>query len=119
MSTISESRIASGTRLPLILSYIVVATGGLIMVAPFVWMILTSLTEESKVFSYPPTFWPNPFVLSNYQRLFHDAPVARYGLNSTIIAVVTTIGVVTSCSMGAFSLARLLYPGRAVWFSML
>jgi multiple sugar transport system permease protein len=119
MSTISESRIASGNRLPLIASYIVVVTGGLIMVAPFAWMLLTSLTEESKVFSYPPTFWPNPFVLSNYQRLFHDAPVARYGLNSTIIAVVTTIGVVTSCSMGAFSLARLRYPGRAIWFSII
>jgi len=119
MSTISEARMVSGSKRSLIVAYVVVVTGGLVMVAPFAWMLLTSLTEESKVFSYPPTFWPNPFVLANYQRLFHDAPVARYGLNSTIIAVVTTIGVITSCSMGAFSLARLRYPGRAIWFSII
>ena len=119
MSTASQDRMVSGGRAPLVLAYAVAVAGALVMVAPFAWMVLTSLTDETKIFVYPPSFWPDPFVLSNYARLFRDAPVARYGLNSTIIAVVTTIGVVTSCSMAAFSLARLRFPGRAVWFSVI
>jgi len=109
----------TGSKVPTVIAYLVVVVGSFVMAAPYVWMLLTSFTEEARIFQYPPSFWPNPFVLSNYVDLFRDAPLIRNGLNSTFIAVTTTIGVVVSCSMGAFSLARLRFPGRAFWFAII
>src|SRR5215813_11482106 len=119
MSTISQSRMVRGSRMPTIVAYVVVIAGAIIMAAPYVWMFLTSFTEERRIFQYPSSFWPNPWIFDNYVTLFRKAPLARNGLNSTIIAVLTTVGLVSSCSMGAFSLARLRFPGRNVWFAII
>lgn len=109
----------SGSPAPKIIAYVLVVAGSLVMAAPFAWMILTSFTPEAEIFQYPPHFWPNPWIITNYVKLFTQAPLARNGLNSTIIAVLTTVGVVGSCSMGAFSLARLRFPGRSIWFAII
>jgi multiple sugar transport system permease protein len=119
MSTTSQSHMVTGSKVPTIVAYLVVILGSFVMAAPYIWMLLTSFTEEARIFQYPPSFWPHPFVLSNYADLFRDAPLVRNGLNSTFIAVTTTIGLVSSCSLGAFSLARLRFPGRGIWFALI
>src|SRR5207247_2456635 len=119
MSTTSQGHIVAGSKVPTIVAYLVVILGSFVMAAPYIWMLLTSFTEEARIFRYPPSLWPNPFVLSNYAALFRDAPLVRNGLNSTFIAVTTTIGLVSSCSLGAFSLARLRFPGRDIWFALI
>jgi multiple sugar transport system permease protein len=119
MSTANQGHIVTGSRSPTIVAYSIVALGAIAMAAPFVWMVLTSFTLEARIFSYPPAFWPDPFVMANYEQLFRDAPVVRYALNSTIIAVLTSVGVIASCSLGAFSLARLRFPGRSLWFAII
>lgn len=119
-----------------VVAYTVVILGAIVMAAPFAWMVVTSLAEEPKLFTYPPMFWPDPLILDNYIHLFtgfetdptKDAntssrgaavPVAYYMMNSAIVAVTSTIGVVLSCAMGAFALARLKFPGRKVWFAII
>ncbi len=41
-----------------ILVYILLALGSLLMIAPFIWMVSTSLKEPGAVFTYPPEFIP-------------------------------------------------------------
>jgi len=106
------------------------------MAAPFAWMVLTSLSDEPKLFQYPPQFLPNPIRWQNYVELFFGfevspfqdsqtfsrgeaMPLAYYMLNSVIVSVFSTIGTVLSCAMGAFALARLRFPGRNFWFALI
>ncbi len=119
MSTISETRMVAGSRLPTIIAYAVVVAGGIFTAAPFVWMFLTSFALEAKIFTYPPMIWPDPFTAANYVTLFRDAPVARYLLNSSIVGILSTFGVVASCGLGAFSLARLRFRGSVIWFTII
>ena len=75
MSTSSHARPLALPTAATITAYVVVILGAIAMAAPFVWMVLTSISEESRVFVYPPRFWPDPITFANYGQLFRDAPV--------------------------------------------
>src|SRR4030095_15954157 len=135
-STGAARRLRGPNTLPRIVAYAVVIPGALAMAAPFVWMVFTSLSEEPKLFQFPPQFIPNPIRWQNYVELFFGfevspfqdsqtfsrgeaMPLAYYMGNSVIVAVLSTIGTVLSCAMGAFALARLRFPGRNFWFALI
>ena len=98
------------------LAYIFLAVGAVAMVAPFLWMITTSLKEPGEVFSYQRAWWrdwiPLQFVWQNYIQAWHAVPFARFYLNSLFISVCVTAGQVTTSALAAYAFARLEFPGR-------
>jgi len=83
---------------------------------PYLWTLSTSLKPEQQLFAYPPQLLPQPFTWQNYVALFQNFPFARYLLNSSIITGLSVLGAVVSCSMVAYSFARLRWPGRDIMF---
>ncbi|MDN4475267.1 carbohydrate ABC transporter permease [Demequina sp. SYSU T00192] len=95
---------------------IVLSLGAVIMAAPLVWMVSTSLKTKDGVYSLPPEWIPDPFVWDNYVRVFQDTYVLSGIKNSLIVALsVTIVGTVFS-SLAAFALAKLRLPGKNVIF---
>jgi len=86
------------------------------VILPFIWMISTSLKGVNEVFAYPPTWIPQVLHWENYVEVWQEAPFARYFLNSTIVAVVVTIGQLISCSLAAFAFARMNFKGKNFMF---
>jgi len=98
---------------------IVVTLAAIVMVAPVVWMLSTSLKRESDVLTTDPKWIPSPLTLENYQSLFAKAsefPVVRWFLNSVGIALAVTILVLVVTSMAAFALSRLEFRGKNALF---
>lgn len=95
------------------LSYKVAAAVGLAVIPPFIWMIVTSLKSPTEVFAYPPTWIPGTFEWQNYLEVWKEAPFATYFLNSNIVALVVTLGQLTSCVLAAFSFARMKFRGKS------
>ncbi len=85
-------------------------------IAPFVWMILTSVKDMADIYVYPPQWIPSEFHLDNYSKVFSAAPFARYYLNSAVVAVLVTVGQLITCSMAAYAFARLEFKGRNALF---
>ena len=83
---------------------------------PFIWMVSTSLKPVTQIFTYPPEFIPNPFQWSNYIEATEYIPFFSYLSNTTIITVLSTIGVVLSCPLVAYSFAKLEWKGRNTMF---
>ena len=75
-------------------------------------MLSTSLKGDTQIFVYPPIWIPNPFAWDNYPRALSYIPYLKYFTNTMMIAIFSMIGVVISCSLVAYSLARLRWPGR-------
>jgi multiple sugar transport system permease protein len=90
----------------------------LLFAAPYIWALSSSLKPEGQLFTYPPQFIPHPITFSNYKVLFDDFPFGRWLLNSVIISALYVTGAVTSCSMAAYALARLRWPGRKLMFAL-
>lgn len=91
---------------------LVLVTGILTMLLPFIWMLSASFKQEIKVLSYPPTLWPDPWTLENYQYVFETLGYMRFVLNSLIVVTFTISGHVISGSLVAFGFARMRFPGR-------
>lgn len=86
------------------------------MLAPFIWMISTSLKSAGAVFEYPPTFIPDPPRWDNYRRVFEVLPFARFFLNSLFVAAAVTLLQLVTSSLAAYAFARLRFPGRDALF---
>ncbi|MCI0397450.1 MAG: carbohydrate ABC transporter permease [Chloroflexi bacterium] len=90
----------------------------LVWAAPFVWMVSTSLKPPDQVMTRHIEWLPRTVVLDNYLKVF-EQPVARWMLNSLIVAVVATALGVMLGAMAGYALARLNFPGRGVLFGVL
>jgi multiple sugar transport system permease protein len=86
---------------------------------PLGWVVTASLKSKAEIFAYPPVYIPQNPQWQNYSQLFSDFPFARFILNSLFIATINIIGQVFSCSLVAFSFARLRFPGKNILFIML
>jgi len=85
-------------------------------IIPFIWMVSTSLKPLTQVFTYPPEWIPNPFQWKNYLDAMEYIPFFTYLNNTVIITLVSTLGVVISCPLVAYSFAKLEWKGRNVFF---
>ena len=79
--------------------------GGLIIsllwAAPFVWMVSTSLKHSNEVMTLNIEWLPPHPTLENYIRIFSEYPVLRWGLNSVVVAVISTALSVISGALAA------------------
>lgn len=100
-----------------VLAVTLLLTGGIVMVAPFVWMVSTSLKMPAD--QYSRTLIPPIFTLENYRDIWTIMPLHIMLWNSFKIAVIATFGQLLTCSMGAFIFAVTRFRGRDALFFLL
>ncbi len=99
-----------------ILIYIIILLLSFIFIMPLVWILSTSVKPDDQIFKMPPVLIPQPLTFDHYVRAFTEQPFFRYLLNTLIVVVFFTTGVVISSSLIAFSIARLRWPDRQLIF---
>ena len=69
-----------------ILNTLQLVIAGVIIMAPVVWMVLSSFKPSFEVTAYPPTlmFWPTD---ENYKHLLQTTPFFSYAVNSLIVTI--------------------------------
>ncbi len=99
-----------------IVAYIFLSVGAVAMIAPFLWMVTTSLKEPGSLFSYNEPWWkdwiPTQFVWQNYVQAWKAVPFLRFYLNSLFVSFWVTVAQVITSAMAAYAFARLQFPGR-------
>jgi multiple sugar transport system permease protein len=99
------------------LTYLLVVTGALISMFPFVWTFVSSGKESTELYRIPPTLWPAaPRFVENYQEIWRLVPFGQWFANTAIVTVLALTGSVLSASLVAYSFARFRYPGRSLLF---
>lgn len=83
---------------------------------PLVWMLSTSLKDNSGIFAFPPQWIPQPVRFDNYVTAMTIVPFGRYFWNTTVLTFWAMLGQLLSCSLVAYSFARLRWTGRNVLF---
>jgi multiple sugar transport system permease protein len=81
---------------------------------PFYWMIATSLKHDKEIYGYEATLIPEKPTLANYATVFRETPYMLYLRNSVAVAVGSTILSMIIAVLGAYAIARLDFPGRAL-----
>src|SRR5262245_19120278 len=81
---------------------------------PIYWMVATSLKYDKEIYGYEATLIPQKPTLSNYARVFQETPYLLFLRNSVTVAVGSTLVSIVIACLGAYAIARLNFPGRAL-----
>lgn len=129
------------------LSYILLILVSALFVTPLAWMISLSLKSPNEIASPRQTFLPErlldgktptseqldayltilnlksdppppPGVAAPMQRLEARFDFLLYARNTLLIAALSLIGVLASCSIAAYGFARIRFPGRDLLFAV-
>lgn len=91
----------------------------IVFIAPFVWMISTSVKTGPSSIAIPPQWIPDPIVWSNYPTALGKINFLTALRNTMIYALPSVAGTVASCSLVAYGFARVKWPGRDMVFVVL
>jgi multiple sugar transport system permease protein len=95
---------------------VLIGLGTVTTAAPFVWMVLSSFKAPNEMVTIPIRFLPSTFHWENYVEVMRIIPFHRFYLNSIVVSVCVTAGVVLTASLGAYGFARIPFYGRNVVF---
>jgi ABC-type glycerol-3-phosphate transport system permease component len=101
------------------LRYVVLCAGAVLMVGPFLYLLSTSFKPQALVLEIPPRFLPTHPTTAAYAQAWNSANFSTYFLNSTIVAVASTVISLVLSAMMAFALARFEFVGKRIVFGAL
>ncbi|HYQ03922.1 MAG TPA: carbohydrate ABC transporter permease [Polyangiaceae bacterium] len=101
-----------------------VRRGALCLVAavwlfPYLWMGLTSLKPLAEIVASPTALWPNQPSLEAYREVFRALPLARYFLNTSVMALGIAALQITLALPAGYALAKLRFKGKRWAFGLI
>ena len=88
----------------------------LAMAAPLLWTVLLSLKPNNELLRGTYTALSPPYTLQNYLDIFGHSAVFHWLLNSALVCLGVTLGVLVLASLAGYGFARLRFPGRDLIF---
>lgn len=110
----------TGDRAKRILAHAGIILFGVLMIYPLLWMISSSFKPQELIFSEPGLI-PSEFTLNNFIDGWNALGInfGVFFLNSTLIAVLSVIGNLFSCSLAAYAFARLDFRLKPLLFAIM
>jgi multiple sugar transport system permease protein len=105
------------SRLHTVLITASVILGAAIMLFPFLWTLVTSITPDGTL-AKGPTLWVKDPTLDAYRSLVDSVPIWRIMANSFAIAAVTTLLQLITGAMAAYAFGRMRFRGKNVVFGL-
>ena len=96
-----------------IILLLLLVISGLVFVAPFVWMISTSIKPLNETMQLPPVWIPSSFQWENYTKAIEAMGMFwRYAGNTIYLCLLSTIGATLSSALAAYGFSRIEWKGR-------
>ncbi len=92
-------------RLEKFLLYTVLMLLAMAFLAPFYWVVVSSVKETAELQKIPPTWWPHTFTLAHHARVW-TPKFMRYFVNSFVYAGGTTLLAVFTSSLLGYVLVK-------------
>ncbi|OJX75686.1 MULTISPECIES: carbohydrate ABC transporter permease [unclassified Leifsonia] len=109
----TKERLPWGSPTVYFIAFVVIA----LMVVPIIYIILGGFRTNSQI-TVDPAGFPNPWNVQNYLNVLGGSVFWGQVLNSTIVALVTTIGAVGLGLMASYVLARYQFRGRGALYAL-
>ncbi len=110
-----------------VLIYTAVAALCIFILAPYLWLVISSLSNRVELTTVPLRWIPHTFNFDNYKEIFFGSSAAgsinstlKYGLlNSLIIALSSTFVCLIAGSFAAYAFSRVKFKAKNATFSFL
>lgn len=95
----------------------VLAVLGIIMIAPFIWMLGLSFEKTANItIPFPPRLIPKEFSIFNYEIVLENGHLIRAYLNSGLISVSAVIIAVVSSLLAGYAFSKGTFKGKRLLF---
>lgn len=91
----------------------------LFALAPLAWMVSVSLMPPGEASSFPPPLLPSRVTFANFGTLFASTDMARYLVNSLVLATLATLLSLTFNVSAGYAFAKLRFRGRDRLFRLM
>ncbi len=98
------------------LGYVLLIGIAVSMLYPFFAMVNLSFAEDNTIFTQPSKIFYGNLTLDNYKNVFSQIPLARYFLNSLIVASITTFFTVILSALAGYAFARMNFRFKNALF---
>jgi multiple sugar transport system permease protein len=100
-------------------------------IAPFLWMLSTSLKSDENAMKFPPQLIPSPVAVENYKDVVLGRDASKGGTSSStshfllwtrntlIITGLTVLGTTLSSALVAYGFAKIQFRGRGFLFGLM
>ncbi|ACX63685.1 carbohydrate ABC transporter permease [Paenibacillus sp. Y412MC10] len=92
---------------------------GLLFLAPFAWLLLTTFKTEEEIFVIPIQWIPTEWIWDNYVNAVNMIPFIQYTWNTVVIALMSVAGVVILSPLVAYGFSRIQFKGRNMLFILM
>lgn len=100
------------------LARLLTMAAALFWLAPYAWMVLTSLKPLAEITAAPLTPFPQHPTLAAYREVFSTIPVGRYLLTTTTMAVLIALVQIALALPAGYALAKLRFRGKNAMFGL-
>jgi ABC-type glycerol-3-phosphate transport system permease component len=104
--------------IPRLIVFVILLVGAVIMIAPFAFLLSSSLKIETQVFQVPIQWIPDPPRWMNYYDALTQKPFTLYFSNTMIMVVLNQLAILGTASLCGYALARIDFPCRNFWFGV-
>ncbi|MBQ0901264.1 carbohydrate ABC transporter permease [Micromonospora sp. U21] len=98
--------------------HVVLAVSAVVMVAPFVWQLLTVFKSNREASQMPPTLLPEDPTTGAFATFFGSVPFWAQLTVSVSALVLRVIGQLAVAALAGYAFARLRFPGRKLLFGL-
>ncbi len=106
-------------KLQAFITYFLLISLSIVFIAPFLWLVSTSLKPDTQILVHPPVWIPQPVQWKNYSDGLTAIPFGLYLGNTLFICAISVVGTVFSSSLVAYGLSRIPWRGREILFALL
>jgi multiple sugar transport system permease protein len=99
--------------------YVLLIGGAALTLLPLLWMVSASLMPTGEATTLPPRLLPSVVTFEHYRALFSRLDLARYFLNSVLLASAVTLIALFFNSMAGYAFAKFHFGGRDRIFRIL
>jgi len=103
------------------LKHAVIAAFGFGMIYPVLWLVSSSFKPDALIFR-DVGLWPEQVTLDHYIRGWKGllgVSFGRFFANSGLIAILSVLGNLVTCSLTAYAFARLEFRLKKLWFALM
>jgi len=99
-------------------AFILVIILAALTMLPIWWIFRSSLMTNTELFKWPPSFFPDNWLFSNYKNTLTYFPFWKYLFNTMSIIIPSVIGGTITATMAGYAFARLRFKGKKLIFSL-
>ena len=99
--------------------YAILLVLSLVTLLPVLWVVLSSFKPQSELFQIPLTFIPKAWTIENYVSSLAAGNFPVYFSNTVFVAVVSTFITVLVNLMAGYALAKYIFTGRNLIFTIM